>query len=663
MKFFIQLLLVILICIVCMSCQSKNGKPNVLLITLDTVRADALGCYGNSTVKTPVIDKMAEEGALFEDAVCQIPATLASHAAIMTGCNPNTTGVRFGKAHIPDSVKTLAKEFTKARYETAAFISSQVLAPVYGLNQGFSRYDMGNLGEQVFERRADATMDSAIAYLQQIHKKPLFTWIHLYDAHSPYNAPAPYTTQYDPEYQGTIKGSIQDITRLQSSHGETASALDLLHLRALYWGEVSYMDYQLGRLADVLRKQNVLDKTIIVIMADHGENLGEKQHFFHGNDLYWPSMHIPLIIRFPAVILPKTRLAELVQSIDVYPTLLELCGIQDKYRIDGQSLLPALIKQQDGQRVDPLPAFMETEADPLCEADKLHGVRTKEYLYIFNQAHRQGEIPVGMMTEIPLRGPTIVMMRIKGDPAVRLMAHIRYRTRELYTSRDNTALAKLNTTILHAESFGTDPLHQQAAKQSSYLPPARGWRLQATPDLYHWAQSYGTANGWPTQWMVLEGVGVDASLPATQQQGAFAVDQIELFAPQLRFPNSPRFRNPFWIIADFENGKKEELVDSSAGPAHTITSKWLNEPVHGGTRQQEITITIKDATGSVVIDELYAISSDRNEEKNLIRENQPAADELRGLLQEQIKSSSRNNEVIEISPGQRKALESLGYIR
>ena len=646
------------------ACQQKNNKPNVLLVTLDTLRADALGCYGNTTVSTPVLNKIAEEGALFENAICQIPATLASHTAIMTGCNPMTTGVRFGKAHVPDSVQTLAEKFSDARYETAAFISSMVLAPFYGLNQGFSRYDMGNLGDQIFERRAEATIDSAVAFAEGKHAKPFFMWVHLYDPHSPYDAPAPYTRKYDPDYQGPLRGSVGDISKLLSNQGESSSEKDLQHLRARYWGEVSYMDFQLGRLFDALRKQNILDKTIVAVIADHGENLGEKQRFFHGDDLYWPSTHIPLLIRYPGIAGPKTRVAGLVQSIDVYPSLLELCRIDAKKKnVDGQSLVPLLTNSQDGRAYDALPGYMETEADPLCDANKLFGLRTKDFLFIYSMAHRRPETPVGIRTEIPIKGPTIVMMRIKGDPAVRLLVHIRYRTKDLYTSRDVEALSKMPSTVLNAESFGTDPLHQQAVKQTSFLPTADGWRLHATSDLFHWARSYGIANGWPTEWMVLEGVGVDASIPYTKQQATFTVDQIELYAPQLKFPNSPRFRNPFWVIADFEDPTTEGLIDSNSGPAHSITSRWLNEKVFDGNRQQEITITFKDTVDPLALDELYALSTDRNEEKNCIRENPAVAEEFLKILDARIGENAGKSEVIEISPGQKKALESLGYIK
>lgn len=658
-------------------CSSRLEKPHVILLTLDTLRADALGCYGNGTVQTPHIDRIAREGVLFEDAICQIPATLTSHTAILTGRNPKTTGVRFRTALVPAEEETLAERFHDHGYATAAFISSTVLAPAFGLNPGFGRYDLGSMLENTKtvknERRAEETIAAAIEYLNTLDKQPFFLWIHLYDPHTPYDAPPPYGAMYDPDYAGPLRGSVEEIAFLNATQGANLSGRDLKHLQALYHGEVTYMDHQIGRLLETMEKKNLLDRTVLVALADHGEALGEKGRFFHGDDLYQPAVRIPFLIRYPRAVAAGRRVAEMVQSIDLFPTLTELCEIPRIAGIEGKSLLPLISPtRKKPEEYEKHPGLLETDTDVVADSNKLYGLRTEEYKFIYHSARRRPETPLGLFTEIPLKGPAIVLARVKGDPSVRLMAHIRYRTRELYTSRDLQALARLNTTAVYAETFGTDPLHNQAMKQSSFLPTPDGWRLQATPDLYHTARTYGLARGWPTEWMVLEGVGVDASLPGRQKSGTFEVDQFEFYSPSLRYPPSPRFRSPFWVIEDFEASSTPGLVDAGEGPAHHIQTEWLSGKVFNGQRQPQITITFQDDPDPNRLDELFQVKEDPREEHNRLTEtldpsqNQALLDIARrhqDILDGWIAKESGLLEIQELSPAQRQALEALGYTK
>ncbi|MGC9327554.1 MAG: sulfatase [Candidatus Hinthialibacter sp.] len=658
-------------------CSHQAKGPNVILLTLDTLRADALGCYGNSKVKTPHLDRLAREGVVFEDAVCQIPATLTSHTAIMTGRNPKTTGVRFRTARVASFEETLAERFRFHGYQTAAFISSYVLSPEFGLNQGFDKYEMGSIRKEgnktTSERRAQETIEQAISHLSEIREQPFFLWIHLYDPHSPYDPPPPYSTMYDPDYDGPVRGTIAEITRLNAGRGRGASQRDLQHLRALYDGEVAYMDHQIGRLTAKLEEWGILDKTILAIIADHGENLGEEGRFFHGDDLYQPSIHIPFFIRYPEKIASQTRIRPFVQSIDLFPTLMELTDIPMISGVEGKSLMPLLENEADkkpskpGVEYESRPGYLETEADVLNNSNKLYGLRTDAYKFIFNSAHRRPDTPLGVFTEIPLKGPALVVMRLQGDLSVRLMAHIRYRTQELYQSPDFQALASLNTTVVHAETPGADPLQQQAMAQKSFHATPEGWRMQMTPDIYRIARHYGLAQGWPTDWMVLEGVGVDASLPARQNEGEFTVDQMELYAPSLRFPDSPRYRNPFWVIEDFESGRG--LIDAGEGPPHTIQSSWESERLFGGRRQQKITIVFHDAPDADSLDELYFIQKDSQEKNDLLtgpstsEVDKKMADNCRLLLDEWMSRQGELLEIQEFDASHFETLEALGYAR
>lgn len=651
-------------------CSSQPHSPNVLVLTMDTLRADALGCYGAANVKTPNLDKLAKEGVLFEDAVCQIPATLTSHTAIFTGRNPKSTGVRFRTAAVPATEETLAERFQSRGYQTAAFLSSYVLAPEFGLNQGFDRYDLGSIkngkSKAADERRAEETIDQAINFLKNKSAKPFFLWIHLYDPHSPYNPPAPYSAMYDPNYTGTINGTVSEVARLNANRGKGASPRDLHHLRALYNGEVAYMDFHIGRLVTAMREIEILDNTIVAALADHGENLGENGRFFHGDDLYQPAVHIPFLLRYPKRIPQSMRIRQTAQSIDLFPTLLELASVPSVSGVEGSSILPLIDQtRQSSQSFKEKPAYLETEADTLADCNKLYGVRVNAHKFIYKSAHRRADVPLGVFTEIPLKGPTLVMLRIQGDPAVRFMAHVRYRTKELYQSRDFQALAALNTTIVHAETAGVEPLQQQAIAQGNFLPTPPDWRLQMTPDIYRIARDYGESQGWPVDWMVLEGVGVDASLPANRSEGTFTVDQIELYAPALRFPNSPQFRSPFWVIENFEEG--EGLADSGEGAPHSIRNEWTNQPIFGGKRQQKIVLSFEDEIDCNALDELYRLSVDPHEQTNRLQkaslksEDAQVADRCRSLLNSWMARAAGLFEPQTLDASQLEALQALGY--
>lgn len=652
-------------------CSNNRERPNVILLTLDTLRADSIGCYGNSTIQTPNLDRLAQEGVLFENAVCQIPATLTSHTAILTGRNPKTTGVRFRTARVSPLEETLAERFLAHGYTTAAFISSFVLAPEFGLNQGFEKYELGSMIQKgkkaADERRAEETIHQTISFLKNKPRQPFLIWVHLYDPHTPYDPPAPFSIPHEPDSTGAMSGSVEAITRLHANQGRNGTSEDLQRLRNLYSGEVAYMDVQIGHLLKVLDEMNLMDRTIIAALADHGENLGENGRFFHGDDLYQPSMHIPFLLCYPGQIAGEQRISSLVQSIDLFPTLLDLAGIPPISGIEGRSLVSLLNEDERKKPFQIKPAYLETEADAFIESNKLHGICTETHKFLYHSAHRRSDVPLGIFSEIPLKGPTLVLMRIQGDPSIRLMVHVRYRTKELYTSRNFQALASLNTTVIHAETAGVEPLQQEAMKATSFHPTPGGWRLHMTPDIHRLARSYGLAQGWPVEWMVLEGVGVDAALPARQKEGTFTIDQIELYAPSLRFPESPRFRSPFWIIEDFE--RSDGLTDSGEGAPHTIQSDWLNAPLFGGQRQQKITITFHDEIEIQKLDALFAYREDSQEENNLLTgetshpEMIRIAENCRSLLDSWMSRESGRFDIQPLDTSHLEALQALGYTR
>jgi len=290
---------------------------NVLLITLDTTRADHLSCYHPGKAKTPHLDALAARGVRFAHATAQVPLTLPSHACIMTGAYPPVHGLRdMGGFVLNPSHPTIASLAHAAGSATAAFVGSRAVARLFGLSQGFDTYDddMGPQTEEgklpgVFaERRATVVTDRALDWLKQNGQRKFFLWAHYYDPHAPYDPPEPYKRQY---------------------------------AKSPYDGEIAYMDEQVGRLLDGLDQMGLASRTLIIAMADHGESLGEHGEAAHGIFLYDATLHIPLMIAGPDV--PQGKVIEdQVRSIDIHPTVMEFLHLAPSPEAQGVSLWPLL---------------------------------------------------------------------------------------------------------------------------------------------------------------------------------------------------------------------------------------------------------------------------------------------------------------------------------
>ena len=314
-------LLVVVCCSGAFAQPPPAGNMPVLLITVDTLRADRLGCYGARRVRTPAMDALAADGVRFENALAQVPITLPSHAVILTGTYPMYNGVRdFTSPGLPPSVGLLAEAFGRQGYATAAFVSAFVLDSTWGLSRGFQTYDdhfdprqfetrnPGNI-----ERRADATINRLLAWLKsrasgQASAQPFFVWLHLFDPHSDYNPPEPFHSQY---------------------------------AGRLYDGEVAYVDSQLVRLFHYLRTSGIYDRALIILLSDHGESLGEHGEDEHGFFVYNSTLRVPMIFKLPRGQGPRGQVIQSpVGTIDVAPTLLELLHLRDSLsrQFQGKSL-------------------------------------------------------------------------------------------------------------------------------------------------------------------------------------------------------------------------------------------------------------------------------------------------------------------------------------
>jgi arylsulfatase A-like enzyme/Tfp pilus assembly protein PilF len=305
------------------SSRQLSQTPSILLISLDTTRADHLGCYGYRAASTPHIDRWADEGVVFEQALSPVPITLPAHASILTGLFAHRHGVRDNGIYgLPEGPETLPGRLAEAGYDTAAVVAAAVLDRQYGLDRGFGVYDDTVSGGrfEIAERKAGEVTDRALSVARGL-TRPFFLFVHYFDPHSSYDPPAPFSSRY------------------RSSP---------------YDGEIAYVDQELGRLRRELTSLGLLDDTIVVITSDHGEGLGEHGEPTHGVFLYQSTLHVPLVMVVPGLWPAGTRVQHLVSLVDIVPTLLELTGSPALADLDGSSLAGLVDGGSRGERWLPL---------------------------------------------------------------------------------------------------------------------------------------------------------------------------------------------------------------------------------------------------------------------------------------------------------------------
>lgn len=288
---------------------------NLVLVTIDTLRSDRLGCYGSQTVETPYLDRLASEGAIALQASAPVPLTLPSHASLMTGRLPPEHGLRDNFAPpLPESLPTLAEVLKDAGFETAAFVSAVVLSASTSLGRGFEAYedDFEAAGGVRFlnsvQRRGDQTLQHAEEWLDKRDPtRRFFAWIHLYDPHEPYEPPEPFRLRY--------AGRPYD-------------------------GEVAWSDALMGRLYATLERLDLLQDTLLVVTSDHGEGLGDHEESLHGFFVYQTTLQVPLIVRGPSI-RAGSRIEAAVQISDVFPTVLDLLSVAPVPEVSGRNLASA----------------------------------------------------------------------------------------------------------------------------------------------------------------------------------------------------------------------------------------------------------------------------------------------------------------------------------
>jgi arylsulfatase A-like enzyme/Flp pilus assembly protein TadD len=325
----------------------------LVVVTIDTLRPDHLHCYGYPKIDTPTTDQLAREGVVFENAVAQAPLTPPSHASIFTGQYPTVHGVRnTGGFVLPSSARPMARILQEQGWDTAAFVSSAVLKKVMGFGNGFTVYDdemprQGNSQEtsEDPERRGADTVDRALQWLGTQSGKPYFLWVHLYDPHMPYHPPGEFKVKYKDRP---------------------------------YDGEIAYADQQVGRLLDAVRKKSAADKTIVVLLSDHGESLGEHNEYTHGVFIYDSTLRIAFMIAGPGI--PAgTRVKQQARSIDLLPTVMAMLGGSAPPNVQGVNLLPAL----SGGNASTEISYEETLYPKIAmDWSELRGIRTNRWMYV-----------------------------------------------------------------------------------------------------------------------------------------------------------------------------------------------------------------------------------------------------------------------------------------
>jgi choline-sulfatase len=380
----------------------QSSRSNVLLVTIDTLRADHVGSYGYREASTPTIDALARRGVRFETAVAHAPLTGPSHASILTGQTPLGHGFRNNSGFIlAPGAKTVAQDFRTAGYHTGGFVSGFPLDRRFGFDRGFETYDdrlpRGNDRRRTpyVERFADATTDAVLRWLAAASPPgapkpaPWFLWVHYYDPHAPYEPPA---------------ADLADRYR-----------------QSPYDGEIAFVDRQLGRLLQTLDVRGETSRTIVLVTADHGESLGEHGEGTHGIFLYDATLRVPWIMAGPQIAAGRVS-RTVARSIDVLPTLLDYAGLPQRTDVDGRSLRRAA----DGEQMSDAPAYAES-LYPELELGwaPLHAWRTAGFKFIkaphpelydlqndpSEKANRAGEQParvsdLGSRLDAALRQPT-----------------------------------------------------------------------------------------------------------------------------------------------------------------------------------------------------------------------------------------------------------------
>ncbi len=340
--------------------ERSVASVNVVLVTIDTLRADRLSCYGSDSVSTPAIDRLATEGVRFSNAASTVPFTLPAHSSIMTGTYPPFHGVRENVGYALDtSLPTLAERLADGGWSTAGFVSAFVLDSRWGIARGFETYydDFELEGDEKrnlssVQRDGRETLAEALRWLDAGERPPFFLWLHLFEPHDPYTPPEPFASR---------------------------------HPGRPYDGEVEYADSIVGELRAALEARDLFDSTLFILTADHGEGLGQHGEGFHGFFVYDSTVRVPLIVRLPGGAHGNRVVRDVVSHVDLLPTILEATGLSASEHVQGRSLFGRLMDVENPEAGTAMPGAVYTESlYPLLHYGwaPLRTLRTARYKFI-----------------------------------------------------------------------------------------------------------------------------------------------------------------------------------------------------------------------------------------------------------------------------------------
>ena len=344
----------------------QHPRANLVVISVDTLRADHLGSYGYARATSPNIDRLAKESVRFERAFAPRAHTWPSLTSMLTGLRPRTTNVRAPGELLAKGVPTLASVLRDAGYATGAFLANFC-------NPGVKLFETGRCG-------SDTSMaEAASAWLAERGSGPFLLWLHLMAPHAPYRPPAAFDRFGDPGYHGAVDGSTP-LLHAAYLEGRALDPADRARAVSLYDGEVLFADYLVGELLGQLKRSGLARDTIVVFTADHGEDLGEHNHYWeHDCSIYDSALHIPLLLRLPDGRSAGTSRARIVENVDLLPTLLDLVGVASPTGVEGRSLVPWLAQDEPGAD-----GVAVAEVYGREQGGEILSLRTDRYRYVYN---------------------------------------------------------------------------------------------------------------------------------------------------------------------------------------------------------------------------------------------------------------------------------------
>lgn len=404
--------------------QPEALSPNVILVSIDTLRADHLGCYGYDRPTSPTLDRLASEGMLFECAYATSPWTLPSHGTMLTGFYPGRIGLNSEDSTLPSELETLAMVLSKHSFSTAAVVNSFFVSEKYGFNRGFDSFCFVPENHAPIGA-APIIIKQAMQWVKQHKNEQFFLFLHFYDVHANYSTLPQYEEQFVGPYNGVADGTLAQLIEFRKGTLSLDKA-DVKHFADLYDAEIRQLDDQLKRLLGFLQQEALLEKSFMIITSDHGEEFLDHGGILHGRTQYQELIHIPLIIRGPGIP-PSRRFKGIVSLVDMVPTVLSLLGISSPSGLEGLDLSPLW---QDNRYKLP-DRFIFSEADQYNVKNdikravwhgkyKLHYDLLTKKLELYNLANDPTE-RLNITSEYPSVGMVLLtkikkfMMKFTGD--------------------------------------------------------------------------------------------------------------------------------------------------------------------------------------------------------------------------------------------------------